>query len=217
MRIGKLDPMTPASRLSLPGQFASQAELVVNSIKQTDYQHIEKIDIDRGVYDCDCNGFVSFDMQRAAPAHYLMIPKEANQFRPRAFEYYDFFNSLTPESSGGWHRIDFLQDTRRGDIIAWRLPKIEKGHDTGHVLVVADAPTIDDVGISSVRLYDSAAQPHFDDTRGDDEGEFPSGVGSGVIKFKTDDDGRPRAFQFAPSDQFTELPIAIGRLAPLPA
>jgi hypothetical protein len=65
-----------------------------------------------------------------------MIPKEANQRRPRAFEYYVFFSSLTPESTEGWHRIDFLRDARRGDIIAWRFPKVEKGHDAGHVFVV---------------------------------------------------------------------------------
>jgi hypothetical protein len=207
--------MTPA-QLSLPDQLAAQAEFIVDNLEQTDYQHIEKIDVDRGVYDCDCNGFVSFVMERSAPSHYAMIPKEANQFRPRAFEYYVFFNSLTPESTGGWHRIDLLRDTRRGDIIAWRFPQVEKGHDTGHVLVVAETPTVDDSGIFTVHIYDSSALPHFDDTRGSGEGQFKTGVGSGFIKFKVDQAGRPTAFQFTPSDQFTTLSIAIGRLEPLP-
>jgi hypothetical protein len=206
--------MTP--KLSLAGQMAAQAQFIVDNLHQTDYQHSENIDVDRGVYDCDCNGFVSFVMQRAAPAHYSLIPKETNQLRPRAFEYYVFFSSLTPESAGGWHRIDFLRDARRGDIIAWRFPLIEKGHDTGHVLVAAETPIVDDSGTFSVRVYDSAAQPHFDDTRGGGDGEFETGAGSGLIKFKVDDAGRPTAFQFSPSDQFTTLPIAIGRVEPLP-
>jgi hypothetical protein len=196
---------------------ASQAEFIVANLQQTDYQHIEEIDVDRGVYKCDCNGFVSFVMERAAPDHYAMIPKETNQLRPRAFEYYVFFSSLTPRSTGGWHRIDFLQDARRGDMIAWRFPQIEKGHDTGHVLFVADSPTVDTEGIFTVACYDSSAQPHFDDTRGNGKGEFETGVGAGLIKFKVDNTGRPTAFQFAPSDGFKTLPIAIGRLGLLPA
>jgi len=206
--------MTP--KLSLTGQMAAQAQFIVDSLQQTDYQHTEKVDVDRGVYDVDCNAFVSFVMQRAAPAHYAMIPKETTQLRPRAFEYYVFFSSLTPESTGGWHRIDFLRDARRGDLIAWRFPTVEKGHDTGHVLVVAETPVSDASGIFSVRIYDSAAQPHFDDTRGDNSGEFKTGVGSGVIKFKVDNAGRPTSFQFSPADQFKTLPIAIGRIEPLP-
>lgn len=209
--------MTPIPQLSLPQQLASQAEFIVNNLQQTDYQHTENIDVDRGVYDCDCNGFVSFVMERAAPDHYAMIPKETSQLRPRAFEYYVFFSSLTPSSTGGWHQIDFLQDARRGDIIAWRFPQIEEGHDTGHVLFAAEPPIADDSGVFSVRVYDSAAQPHFDDTRGTGAGEFEAGIGSGVIKFKIDDAGRPTSFQFGPSDQFKPLPIAIGRVESLPA
>lgn len=207
---------SPIQRLSLSEQAASQAEFIVTNVQSTDYQHTLSVDVDRGIYDLDCNGFVSFVLERSAPDHYAMIPKEATQLRPRAFEYYEFFNSLTPESSGGWHRIDFLRDARRGDIVAWRFPVIEKHHDTGHVLFAAESPTEDISGIFSLRLYDSAAEPHFSDTRGDGAGQFPTGVGSGVINFKVDDAGRPIAFQFAPSDQFESLPIAIGRLEVLP-
>jgi hypothetical protein len=207
--------MTP-TQLSLPDQLASQVEFIVNNLRQTDYQHPEKVDVDRGIYDCDCNGFVSIVMERTAPGHYAMIPKEANQLRPRAFEYYVFFSSLTPESTGGWHQINLLQDARRGDIIAWRFPEVEKGQNTGHVLIAAETPTVDDSGIFTVRIYDSAALPHFDDTRGTGPGQFKTGVGSGFIKFKVDHTGRPTAFQFTPSSHFETFPIAIGRLEPLP-
>jgi hypothetical protein len=173
--------------------------------------------VDRGVYDCDCNGFVGFVLERAAPDHYPMIPKEADQPRPRAFEYYEFFNFLTPESTGGWHQIDFLKDARRGDIIAWRFQQVEPGHDTGHVLFAAETPLQDDSGIFTIRVYDSAAQPHFNDTRGIGEGKFETGVGTGFINFQVGDAGRPTAFQFGPSEYlFTTLPIAIGRLEPFP-
>ncbi len=101
--------------------------------------------------------------------------------------------------------------------MAWRFPTIEEHHDTGHVLFAAESPAEDSDGVFSVRVYDSAAEPHFSDTRGAGAGQFATGVGSGVIKFKVDDAGRPKAFQFAPSDHLESLPIAIGRLEPLPA
>lgn len=209
--------MTATQPLSLPQQVASQAELIVNSLRDTHYQHQDHIDVDRGIYDCDCNGFASFVLERAAPGHYGMLPKEPTQPRPRAFEYYVFFSALTRESADGWRRIDRLSAARRGDIIVWRFPKVEPHHDTGHVVLLAETPSVDDTGNFAVRVYDSAAAPHFDDTRGNQEGQFPSGIGSGFINFTVDDMGRPTAFQFGPSeDKFTTLPIAIGRLEPLP-
>ena len=76
-------------------------------------------------------------------------------------------------------------------------------------------PTVDDLGNFAVRVYDSAIVPHFDDTRGDGPGQWPSGVGSGFINFQVGDDGQPVAFQFSPPllSDFTSKPIAIGRLA----
>jgi hypothetical protein len=70
-----------AMKLSLPGQIATQAEFIVNNLQQTDYQNTDNIDVDLGIYDCDCNRFVSFVMERAAPDHYAMIPKETDQPR----------------------------------------------------------------------------------------------------------------------------------------
>jgi hypothetical protein len=140
-----------------------------------------------------------------------MIRKEADWPRPRAFKYYEFFNSLTPESTAGWRQIDVLREARRGDIIAWRFPTAEEDRNTGHVLFVADTPSADELGILTVRVYDAAAEPHSNDTRGNGE----NGVGSGFIKFEFSEEGRPTAFWFAPAwDQYTTLPIVIGRLEP---
>jgi hypothetical protein len=123
--------------------------------------------------------------------------KEPDQKRPRAFIYYWFLASLTSDSQGGWQRIDFLRDARRGDIIAWRFATIKTDENTGHVLFLAETPSVDNGGVFSVRVYDSAAEAHFEkDTR--DSGKFPKGVGSGVIKFNVDGAGRPTSFVFAP-------------------
>ncbi len=79
--------MAPPAALSLSAQVAAQAEFIVSNLLQTNYQHTDHIDVDRGIYDCDCNGFAGFVLTRAAPDHYAMIPQEAGQPQPRAFEY----------------------------------------------------------------------------------------------------------------------------------
>jgi hypothetical protein len=208
----RINSMTQEPQLSLSEQTAAQAEFIVNNFRETHYRHPVNIDVDRGVYICDCNGFVGFVLERFAPAHFAMIPKEEDQPRPRAFEYYVFFSSLTPHSTGGWHQIDLLRDVRRGDGISWRLPKVEEHHDTGHVLFAAETPVADSQGNFTVPVYDSARLPHANDTRGKGEG----GIGSGRISFQVDAKGRPTAFQFAPLKDFETLPIAIGRFEPLP-
>lgn len=168
------------------------------------------------VYDCDCSQFANFVLSGVAPDHYATLVAAAGEPVPRAFDYYRFFSSLPPEAGDGWEQVQVLADAARGDLIAWQLfSQPELGHDTGHVVFVAGPPVLDDQGYFVVRVYDSAIVPHFDDTRGDGPGQWPSGVGSGFINFQVGDDGQPVAFQFSPplSSPFTALPIAIGRLA----
>ena len=65
--------MEPEPELSLAGQVAEQAEFIVNNLQQTDYQYTENIDVDNGVYDCDCSQFANFVLSRAAPDHYATL------------------------------------------------------------------------------------------------------------------------------------------------
>jgi hypothetical protein len=104
--------------MSLPFEIAAKAEEIVNSLTQTDYQHKDSIDPATGVYDCDCNGYVNFVLKNTAANHLARIPKETNQPRPRAFEYFAFFASMTPKPAGDWKRVDLMKDANRGDILA---------------------------------------------------------------------------------------------------
>ena len=213
--------------MPLNEDIAHAAETIVNTLTQTDYQHKREIDPSAGVYRCDCNGFVGFVLENVAPAHYEIVldfknenfPGESGQIRPRAFVYYGFFASLTPDSAGGWSRVDFLKDARRGDIIAWREPLIEKDENTGHLVIVAEAPTLHAEGYYSLRVYDSAASPHFEDTRPNVHTppltDPPAlGVGSGFINFLVDADGSPIAYLFSPpiDADYSYKTIAIGRV-----
>jgi hypothetical protein len=203
--------------MTLSIEIAEKAEEIVNSLTLTFYQHKDDIDPAAGVYKCDCNGFAEFILSRTAPHHLELIPREADQKRPRAFEYFGFFASLPPDSANGWKRVDLFKDARRGDIVAWRSPTIEVHQDTGHVVILAETPALDPSGeFFTVRIYDSAAEAHFDDTRNPPSGPSLSGatgVGSGVINFRVDAEGRPLAYLFAPpiTAQYSYRPIAIGR------
>lgn len=210
--------------MTLPKDIAAKAESVVNTLTQTSYQHVDKIDPGSGVYDCDCNGFAAFILRAVALQNFEEIPIDTQagsvESRPRAFEYYDFFASLTPQSAGGWSRVDLLTDAGRGDIMAWRFPTIEAGSDTGHVVILAETPKLDVSGeFYAVRVYDSAAEAHFDDTRmpdGHPSSKGKTGVGSGFINLKVDGEVRPIAYLFAPpaDAQYSYRPIAIGRAKP---
>ncbi len=206
--------------MSLPDQIADEAEQIVNTLTQTSYQHTDNIIPATGVYDCDCNGFVGYVLSLTAPSQLALIPLEPGLSRPRAFAYFDFFAALSDGAASGWQRIENLTDAMRGDIMTWRSPTIEAGADTGHVVIIAEPPTLDPSGTYYVmRVYDSANAAHFEDTRAPSGVASPkgaTGVGSGFINFKVDGVGRPLAYLFAPplTGQFSYKPIAIARLSP---
>jgi hypothetical protein len=84
-------------------------------------------------------------------------------------------------------------------------------------VILAETPRLDPSGeFYVVRVYDSAAEAHFEDTRLPDRQPSPTGktgVGSGFLNFKVDGVGHPIAYLFAPplTAQYSYRPIAIGR------
>ena len=200
-----------APRSLVRHQIAAEARRIVDTLKHTKYQHKTHIDEETATFYVDCSGFVSYVLQRVAPERYAEVPKEATHDRPRAFKYYEFFASLPGEPTKGWRLLENLRKCRRGDIIAWKFKQIEPGKDTGHVLIVAGEPESLTDGNVAVPVYDSAATPHFDDSR-DVSGEAHPGVGSGTLVFEVNDNGSPLAVQFSPSTGLLHHQIAIGSL-----
>jgi hypothetical protein len=198
---------------SLRDRVGQEAERIIANARHTKYQHKAYIDEATGTYDVDCSDYVSYVLERMAKRHLDLIPKENWWPVPRAYKYYEYFHSLPSDAPGGWHQIQQLQHAQRGDIIAWKLPGgPQKDRDTGHVFIVADAPSILNGQHVSVPAYDSSTVKHYNDSRVQSDGIFHDGVGKGTIHFSIDATGRPTAFQFGPGDQFHEDPIAIGRI-----
>jgi hypothetical protein len=195
---------------ALPLRVASEALHILEHTKQTDYQHNLVIDDATGTYDVDCSGFVSYILERVAPAHLKLIPLKPSESRLGAGNYCNFFASLPVQAGSGWRQVPRLLNARRGDLIAWG--PVNKVPHSGHVFIVAKHPVTNHDGSLSVMAYDSSHTPHFDDSRGNGPGQFPNGIGSGAIHFQTGSGGEPVAFQSNASEKFASVPIAIGRI-----
>jgi hypothetical protein len=194
----------------------AEAERIVSNARRTKYQHKQLIDEATGTYYVDCSDYVSYALSRVAKRHLALIPKESWWPVPRAYKYYEFFAALPTDATHGWRKVDRLEDALPGDIIAWQLAgEIRKDHDTGHVWVVTQAPSPLGGDLIAVRACDSAAEPHYDDTRVQPDGTFQDGVGKGTFHLRVRADGKPTSFQFGPGALFHEDPIAIGRILPL--
>jgi hypothetical protein len=84
---------TPQQSLSLGGQIASQAEFIVNNLTETHYTYEETINVNNGVYDCDCSEFVSLVLKEVVPNHYAQFAATTPHPRPLAGDFYQFLPS----------------------------------------------------------------------------------------------------------------------------
>jgi hypothetical protein len=175
----------------------------------------------------DCSGWVSWLVQAAARGHFddVQAYRDSNFAEdpcpwPRANVWYQYF--LNASNPGRLFQVvEPFTALQPGDIIAWALDEfasrtsyLDKGGDTGHIMVVLDpAPRFTPAvarpagteTMVSVAVSDSSSVPHasgggYTDAR--DYGrqnlcgplDHGGGVGAGVITFALD--GRGRAVQF---------------------
>ena len=165
--------------LSRTARVAAQPAFIVSSRRQADDQLAGHLGAGCDSHDGDCAGFVP-RRSWCAPGHYAMIPEEPGRPRPHAVRDDLFVSSLAPQPAGGPPQAGLLRDARGGDIIGWRFSGIGNGHDTGHVLIAAGAPGLDDSGMVTLRVNDGASRPYASATRGDGPGQLRSGPGRAV-------------------------------------
>jgi hypothetical protein len=110
--------------------------------------------------------------------------------RPLAMDYAKGFAAAPAKAEAGarWLRIERLVDARPGDVIAWRH-EVPKPGNTGHVVFVAETPTVEEDGLIRVVNIDSTSRPQAEDTRA----KGTSGIGRCTMWFKVDAEGRPIA------------------------
>jgi hypothetical protein len=209
-----------------PGQRAANAAArevydeavrILESVKTTTYQHRTEMDEEKGVYLCDCSGFVGYVLNRTVGNDGTGALGNGKK-RPLAMDYEKFFAKAPTKApspkddvTARWLRIERLADARPGDIIAWRH-EVPKPGNTGHVVIVAERPVLEEDGLVRVVMIDSTTRPQVGDTRP----KGTSGVGRGTMWFKIDDEGRPVAHLRGSRDAEPKAEaISIGRALPV--
>jgi hypothetical protein len=207
----KSPTVQPDSEYTTGADLVEAVRQMVAGVRETSYQHHSQIDASNGIYRLDCSEFVSLILERIAPKHYLELSIEPGRPQPRAKMYFSFFDKLKLEPRTGWRPIIKLAGVVPGDIVAWQKIGAGGRGDTGHVMIVAESAHRNQDGTFRVRVYDSSEIPHADDSRP----AGSSGVGSGSVLFRVNENGAPIAFQFNPRLHWHSEPIAIARLEPM--
>lgn len=190
---------------------AAQAQRILQTFKSSEYSHKTKVDENAGKYDVDCSGLVCIILKKIAPAAYKSVPKIHGKSRPLAADFFECFDKAPSAEAGekGWRRISNIAGAKPGDFIAWRRIEIVPGEDTGHIVIVDEAPVREDDGQIRVTIIDSTKGPHAGDTRKNGA----TGVGRGTMWFTVDADGKPAGYRWrSKTGTLTKRPIAVGRL-----
>lgn len=182
--VPRVDGPANAATRSVHGE----AIRILNNIRTTVYQHDTKINESKGVYRCDCSGFVGYVLSRSTGKNDQKGPLSDGRKRPLAMDYEKFFAAAPSKADGTarWQHVVRLADALPGDVIAWRHEKPMPGN-TGHVVIVDQRPVLEKEGIVRVVVIDSTTRPQVDDTRA----KGTSGVGRGTMWFTIDGEGRP--------------------------
>src|SRR5262245_16893241 len=153
-------PANPASRMVY-----NEAVRILESIEKTKYEHRTKIDEEKGEYYCDCSGLVGYVLNRTVGKDGSGALGDGRE-RPLAMHYEQFFAKAPTkrDRESRWQRVEKLIDARPGDIIAWRH-EVPKPGNTGHVVIVAARPVVEEDGLVRVVMIDSTTRPQVDDTR----------------------------------------------------
>lgn len=180
-----------------------EAERILANIETTAYSHRSSVDDISGRYLMDCSGLLSYILKwpLPLPSHYegmMKLAEQENHKRPLASTVYNYITSDTPR---GWKQIDYLRNTKPGDIIVHRYSEGHGGRSTGHVIIVAGLrKKVGKVGHNGkdyweyrVPIIDSARGSHSYDSRNsgaynawpavDYTGTKKTGVGKGFVFF----------------------------------
>ncbi|HVT29031.1 MAG TPA: hypothetical protein VHE81_13530 [Lacipirellulaceae bacterium] len=211
-----------------------EAVRILNSVQITEYRHRTQIDEKRGVYRCDCSGFVGYVLNRTIAKDDGKGPLHDGRKHPTAMEYEKFFAAVpavekldvpggqarfaqraaqkgTVPRGSPWQRVVHLMDARPGDVIAWCHDKPRPGN-TGHVVIVDQAPVREPNGLVRVVVIDSTTLPWHDDTGA----QHGNGIGRRTMWFTLDKEGRAYGYvRGSRSSKPKVESISVGRALPV--
>lgn len=201
------------------GPLFHEAVKEFKTMKSTKYQHKTQVDQTDLSYRYDCVGFVSHALKQGTPQARESAFKALDikpGFIPTPAKYVVFFSSLVQKPQQGWQAVAKASELRPGDVVAWER---KTATSSGHAVVIASVPEAGPDDTWVVKVYDSTASPHGDDSRKTDERAEPameggkrSGLGHGVMAFTADPKtGVLTGFRWSPKAKTYICPIAAGR------
>lgn len=174
-------------------------------VKETRYSHRNEVDEIEGRYYVDCSGLVGYVIGEVAPWALEEVWEELDGYgRKRAIGYY----ISIMEESGGWKKIERIEEVIEGDIIVWREWKYDARGNSGHMLIVLGRAEEEGGGMWKVWVMDASAYKLEEDTR--EEGR--NGIGEGELRLKIDGSGRVVGYQRKKRGKIFEKPIVMGRV-----
>lgn len=181
----------------------------LDAMRITRYQHTTAVDESSGSYFYDCSGLLDYAMGRARAADLKPIPH--SKARPLAADIENYLHRGLTSPIENWQALPRVDALRPGDVVAWQATEDSTTGDTGHVMVVLEAPTPNSARAAEwlVRVADSTLSPHALDSRH----SGTTGLGAGTIGLLVDERGAPTAFYWrgGVSPQAKPTQIAIGR------
>lgn len=186
----------PSGRVVLHGEAMRQ----LTTMTQSTYQHTTDVNEAAGIYRYDCSGFFDYALNKVLPAAYTVldqsIVRTPHPIRPLAQDIHAFFAGLgTGAATRGWRRLTRVQELLPGDIVVWLQPPGSDTSNTGHVMIVREAPVSNPARPTEylVRVIDSSMSGHASDTRSATD----TGLGSGTIGLLTDGSGLPVGYRWS--------------------
>jgi hypothetical protein len=173
-------------------------------LRETHYQHTVAVNEVKGTFDLDCSGFIDYVVGSAMPAHFRELAA-ATRTRPLAEDFVTYFGAH--EDTEWWSAVKNAHDLVAGDVVAWLAPP-DTGN-SGHVVIVREAPRVRDASSVLVPIWDSTHNPHVStDPR---TAEKATGIGTAEIVLLLDGTGAPIGHEWFDGDTKVIERTSMGR------
>jgi hypothetical protein len=166
-----------------------------STMRSSTYVHRSSIDATRGHFDFDCSGFVDYVLAESNQRAFAEL-RAATVKRPLARHFVQFFQSLGARGTANWLPVARPADLAPGDVLAWLKPADVTSRNTGHVMIVREAPRFDAKhDLWTVPIIDSTAVPHG---KGDSrKTAHATGLGTGEVLLVVDGAGAPIGYRWS--------------------